>query len=339
MSAPIEVLITMLFPPDAIQRLKALSPRLQITELIARRTEDISKEAWARTEVLYTDTVIPEPDEVPSLKWIQLHYAGVDYALDAPIIHNPDIVVTTLSGVAAPQIAEYVLMMLLSLGHHMPEIIANREKADWPRDRSERYSPRELRGSTVGIVGYGSLGREVARLLQTFGVKVLAAKRDVFHPQDEGYTIPGLGDPEGNCFQRLYPIEAVGSMVKECDFVVICLPLTSETRGLISAEVLRQMKPSAYLVGVGRGATIDQVALLSALQEKRLAGAALDAFTEEPLPSNSPFWRLPNTLISPHIAGLSPLYRERAINLLIANMERYINGVSLFNRFDPKKEY
>jgi len=191
----------------------------------------------------------------------------------------------------------------------------------------------------VGIVGYGSIGREIARLLNVFGAKVLAAKRDVMHPEDQGYIIPGLGDPAGDAFHRLYPYQALKSMLKECDFVVVALPLTAETRGLIGAEEIAAMKPSAYLVNLARGGTVDQAALLAALQEKRIAGAALDVFVEEPLPAGHSFWKLPNVIVTPHIAGMSAHYNERAMDLFVENCKRYLAGSPLLNRFDPQKGY
>jgi phosphoglycerate dehydrogenase-like enzyme len=158
-------------------------------------------------------------------------------------------------------------------------------------------------------------------------------------PEDPGYTIPGLGDPAGDLFHRLYPYQAARSMMKECDYVVVSLPLTPETRGLIGANELSAMKPSAYLVAVARGGVIDQAALTAALQEKRIAGAALDVFAEEPLPSNSPLWKMPNVIVTPHVGGMSVHYNQRAINLLIENLKRYLTGAPLLNRFDAQRGY
>jgi len=196
-----------------------------------------------------------------------------------------------------------------------------------------------LRGSTVGIVGYGSVGREVARLLQPFNVRILATKRDVMHPHDIGYMPKGIGDPEGHLFTRLYPPQALKSMLKECDFVVITLPLSPETEDLIGKEELAAMKSTAFLINVSRGRVINTPALLSALQEGKIRGAALDVFSEEPLPPTSPFWKLPNVLITPHVAGNSSHYDERANELFCENIQRYLKGVTLLNRIDPVRRY
>lgn len=337
--SPIEVLVTVPFVESEIQTLREVSPRLRITALQAREPGDIPKEVWTRTEVLYADRLLPNPDQVPALRWLQLHWAGVDFAVDTPLLKKPDVMVTTLSGAAAPQMAEFALAMMLALGHRLPELAQQQNKSEWPRDRWERFRPQELRASTVGIIGYGSIGREVARLVRAVGATVLAVKRDVMHPADTGYTIPGLGDPSGDLFNRLYPFQAVRSMMKECDFVVVVTPLTAETRGMVGAADLAAMKPTAFLINMARGGVVDQAALLAALQERKIAGAALDVFTEEPLPSNSPLWKLPNVIITPHIGGMSIHYNERAVDLFIENLKRYLTGAPLLNRYDPQKGY
>jgi len=338
---PIEVLITIPFTEAQLERLRAISTRVKLTMNPARRVEDIPADVWLRTEVLYTGGLLPDPSktELPNLRWVQFHFAGIDGMLDAPLFERENIIFTNLSGAAAPQMAEYVLTMMLALGRKLPALMDFQDRAEWPKDRFERFTPRELRGSTVGIVGYGSIGRELARLLQPFGVKVLAAKKDVRQPKDTGYVSEGLGDPDGLLFHRLYPIEALKSMLKECDFVAVAVPLTGETQNLIGEEELRAMKSTAYIVDVSRGGIINPKALLSALQDNRIAGAALDVFYEEPLPSNSPFWKLKNIIITPHIAGQSAHYNERAVDLFVENLERYAEGEPLLNRFDPHKGY
>lgn len=336
---PVEVLITVPFTDNQLDLLRDISPRLRINSYPARRPEEIPNDIWARTEILYTDRVLPALNQAQNLRWLQFHYAGIDFALDSPLLQKSDLVVTNLSGAAAPQMAEYAVSMMLALGHHLPDLIDNQDKSEWPRDRSERFRPLELRGSTVGLVGYGSIGREIARLLQPFQVKILAIKRDVMHPQDNNYTVENLGDPDGNLFHRLYPIQALRSMLKECDFIVIALPLNQHTRGLIKADDLAAIKPGAYLIYFGRGGIVEQPALLSALQDRRIAGAAIDVFAEEPLAPNSPFWKLPNAIITPHIAGVSMNYNERAAVLFAENLKRYLSGAALLNRFDLQRGY
>lgn len=339
MPGKISLLITLPFSEDLINSLQSISPRLNIQVIKARKAEEIEPEVWAKVEILYTNRIIPTREQAPNLRWIQFHWAGIDHAVDLPIMQSPTIVATTLSGAAATQVAEHVLMMLLALGHHLPDMLSHQRRGEWPKDRWERFSPLELRDATVGIVWYGSIGRQIARLLNPFGAKVLAAKRDAMHPEDHGYVMEGFGDPNGDYVQRLYPAAAIKSMVKECDYVVITVPLTAETRNLISAEVLGAMKPSAYLVDVSRGGIVDLSELTAALKEHRLAGAALDVFPEEPLPDDHPLWKLSNVIITTHISGNTPHYDERAIELFKENLKRYLSGAPLFNQFDPRRGY
>lgn len=339
MSEPIEVLITMPFPEHLTDQLAEVSPRLKITVQKATKVEDIPAELWSRVQILYTNKVVPPTDLVPRLRWIQFHWAGVDHIIDNPILHKPNLVATTLSGAAASQMAEYILMMLLALGHRLPVLIAHQQHQEWPSDRWERFSPKELRDSTVGIVGYGSIGRQVARLLHPLGAIVLASKQNAMQPEDIGYIPEGMGDPGGDFVHRLYPNQALHSMLKDCDFVVITVPKTPATTGLISEAELEVLKPSAFLIDVSRGGIVDHQALIQALKDHKIAGAALDVFPEEPLPADSPLWKLPNVIITPHISGNTPHYDERAVELFAANLQRFLSGQSLHNRISPKQGY
>ena len=335
----IEVLMTMPFSAALVERVKAVSNRVNVTVLPAVKPEEIPAEVWARTEVLYTDRVLPTPAQAPRLRFIQFHYAGIDYAAESPILRKPDLVAATLSGAVSSQVAEWSVAMLLALGHRIPEMMALQSKSEWPQDRWQQFAPVELRGTTIGLVPYGSISREIARLLVPFGVNILAAKRNAMDPTDRGYMPEGLGDPEGNLFKRLYPIEALKSMLKECDFVIVSLPLTPQTRGMIGAEELKAMKPGAFLVDCGRGGIVDHAALLQAPQEKHLAGAALDVFPQEPLPADNPVWKQPNVIVSPHVAGISKNFDAHATDLFAANLRRYIDGAAVYNRFDLEKGY
>ncbi len=337
--APIDVLITVAFTDEQVDQLREISPQLRIRAQAAKTPEDIPAEIWEQVEILYTDRLVPPPDAVPKLRWVQFHYAGVDHVASSPLLRDPRVTATTISGAASPQVAEHALLMMLALGHKIPELHSLQTKAEWPRERWERMKPVELRNSTVGLVGYGSIGREIARLLQPFGARILAAKRDAMHPQDADYEIEGAGDPQGDLFTRLYPGEAVKSMIKECDFIVVCVPLTPDTRGMIGEAEIAEMKPGAYLVDVSRGGIVNHAALIEALQNKKIGGAALDVFPEEPLPTTSPLWKLPNVLISPHVSGISQYYAGRALMAFAVNLKRYLNDQPLLNRFDPGRGY
>jgi len=336
---PVEVLITMPFGTSLIKPLQEVSPSLRITVHPAQAVSDVPDELWGRCQVLYTNRVLPDPELAPNISWVQLHWAGIESLTGSALFAKPGITITSLSGAAASQSAEYILTMLLALGHKIPALSAGQKKSEWPKDRWERFKPLELRTSTVGIVGYGSIGRQVAHLLREFGTIVLATKNDAMQPMDSGYTPEGLGDPDGDLVHRLYPAQAVKSMVKDCDFIVVCVPLTEKTRGLVNTEVLAVCKPTAYLIDISRGGIVDHSALVKALNDHRLAGAALDVFPEEPLPEKSPLWGMPNVMITPHIAGVSAHYDKRAVELFAENLSRYIADMPLYNVFDPKKGY
>lgn len=332
----IRVVVAMDFSDAIIEQLHNISPLLHIE----RHFPNVPDHVWAETEVLYTLNRFPDPTQAPRLRWIQLHFAGVDHALKQPIVQAEDVEVTTASGVHAVHMAEFCLAMMLAFTYRLPILLQLQAKAEWPKNANERFTPRELRGQTLGIVGYGSIGRELARQADALGMIVLATKRDVMHPTEEDqYVEPGTGDPSGDIPARLYPSQALISMAPECDFLVVTTPLTDATRHMVNEDVLHAMKRSAILINVARGALVDEDALISALAAGTIAGAALDVFEEEPLPPTSPLWNLENVILSPHISGNSVHYHEKAAALFAENLERYLNKQPLLNRLERKRGY
>ena len=229
--------------------------------------------------------------------------------------------------------------MLLAFGRQLPALSAGQKKAEWPKDRWERFKPRELRTSTVGIIGYGSIGRQIARLLREFGATVLATKNDAMHPIDSGYTPEGMGDPNGDLVHRLYPAQAVKSMVKDCDFVVVCVPLTDRTRGLINADVLAACKPTAYLIDISRGGIVDHAALIKALNEHKLAGAALDVFPKSRCQKKAHCGRCLTSSSRRTLQASARTMTNVPMGLFAENLSRYIADLPLYNVFDFKKGY
>jgi phosphoglycerate dehydrogenase-like enzyme len=339
MKSSIKVLITVQFAPELVNQIEAVSPRLVVNTVEAKKPGDVPEAVWQEVEILYTHKVLPDPDLAPNLKWIQFHRAGNERFMEAPILRKPELVASTMSGASAPQVAEYLLEMILALGHRLPNIMEHQQRADWPAKRGEIFSPVELNQSTVGIVGYGSIGREVARILQAFGAHVLATKFDAKQPVDYGYRIDGSGDPEGDYVHRLYPAQALTSMLKECDFAVVCVPLTPKTKDLIGLKQLMAMKPSAFLIDVSRGGVTNHADLIVALEEGQIAGAALDVYPEEPLPEDNPLWKLFNVILTPHIAGVSRDYDQRAVDLFSENLNSYLDGKSPLNLIDLQRGY
>ncbi|MBI5671586.1 MAG: D-2-hydroxyacid dehydrogenase [Chloroflexi bacterium] len=336
-SDTIRVIVAINFSDDIMAQLRAVSPRYHIE----RHYPNVPDSAIAEAEVLYTLGYFPDPARAPRLRWIQMHTAGIDHALNQPIMQAEDVEITTISGIHATPMAEYCLMMMLAFAYKLPTMLRLQAQAEWPARQHSLFAPRELRGQTVGIVGYGSIGRELARLADSLGMTVLAAKRDVMHPElpEDRYQEAGIGDPSGEIPARLYPPEALSSMASECDFLVLITPLTGSTRHLIGEDVLNAMKKTAVLINVARGSVVDEKALISALAAGRIGGAALDVFEEEPLPATSPLWNMDNVIISPHVAGNSSRYNEKAAALFAENLQRYIEKRPLLNRLERKRGY
>ena len=338
MSESVEILSTLPLTEEQSADLLALSDKLLLRSISPVQNEPIPPEEWENVEVLYTFRDLPDQDQAPNLRWIQFYLAGIDDHIDSELLQRENLVATNLSGANAPQVAEHALALILALGHNLPAMFADQARNHWSSQRLERYQPHELQGSTVGIIGYGSVGQHLAQLLQSFNCTVLAAKRDLRQPSAAGYRAGEGPDPE-SLVARLYPAKAMGAMLKECDFVVLATPLTEETRGLVGAKQFAAMQAGAFFVDVSRGGVADHEALLAALDEGHLGGAGLDVFSEEPLPADSPLWEAPNVIVSPHVAGLSPHYAERAFELFKENLGRYLEGEELLNRVDLERGY
>lgn len=341
MNKDIHVLATVPIPEGGEQLLQDVSDRIKLTVVQVKKAEEIPASTWKSVNVLYTWDVLPQPDEAPNLKWVQFKSAGVDSHLNHPLLQNVNLTITSMSGIITGQIAEYTLMVLLAFGQKLPKLLRNQQKHDWPEEKEiwRVFMPIELRHSTVGILGYGSIGRQVARLLKPFGATILAAKKDVMHPEDDGYTREGMGDPHGEFFDRLYPIEAMHSMLKASDFVVVAFPLTDATHHILDEAAFEAMKETAFVVNVGRGGLIKESALIQALKTRQIAGAGLDVFEEEPLPKNSPLWDMENVIISPHISGISPHLHAETLDLFLENLTRYVADQPLYNQVDLKRGY
>ena len=260
------------------------------------------------------------------LKWLHSTAAGVAQLM-YPELRSSRIAVTNASGVHSIPIAEHVLGLLLALARRFPSSFRHQAAAHWGQQDiwDEPIRPRELRGATLLVVGLGAIGREVARLARAIGMRVEAVTRS-------GAAAPELAD-------RVAPASSLDALLPGADFVVLAAPETSETRHLIGAARLALMKPSAYLINVARGSLIDEPALLVALRERRIAGAALDVAGEEPLPSSSPLWSLENCFVTPHLSGASDSLWERQADLLVENLDRWFSGRELRNRVDLTRGY
>jgi phosphoglycerate dehydrogenase-like enzyme len=334
----ITVLSTMRFTDELLDKLRAVSPRLVVKQRACRNAEQVEQALEEGVEVLYTSYLPVDLSRASKLKWVQMHMAGVDSLLDHPIMKS-DVLLTTVSGIHATTIAEYVFASILAFNRRVPRMLYYQSRREWPQGRWHLFARPELRGSTLGIVGYGSIGREVGRIARCFGMRVVAAKRSVSQMRDVGYAVQGTGDREGMLLDEAFPPERLSEMLGLCDYVVVAVPLTSETKKLIGEAELRAMRPSAYLVNISRGGTVDEGALINALREGWIAGAGLDVFEEEPLPSDSPLYDLENVILSPHVAGFTLRYDERASDLFAENLCRYLAGDPLLNLVDKARGY
>lgn len=323
------------------ERLQHLSPDLRIERWSTSSGRAVPVDAWREVEILYTSfaTPLPSPEQAPRLRWVQLYSAGPDPILNHPLFQAP-VIFTTASGVHAVNIAEHVFTVILAWFHRFPRIHEWQQLGQWPShlERSSLFVAEELRGKTIGIVGYGSIGRQIARLADAFGMCILAMQRNTDH-RDYGFVFPGIGDPEGTLPSRYYTPDQLHSMLHESDAVVIAVPLTPKTRYLFDESAFQAMKSTTFLVNIARGEVCNEAALVRALEEKQIAGAALDVFHQEPLPPNSPLWHLPNVFISPHIAGLTPHYNEQAAMIFEENLRRYLVGEPLYNVVDKMQGY
>jgi phosphoglycerate dehydrogenase-like enzyme len=328
----------MRFTEEQLDKLRAVSPRLVVRQQTCRNAEEVTAALDEHVEVLYTLFSPTTLDVAPRLRWVQLHSAGVDHLLDTPLWHS-EVTITTNSGIHVTTIGEYVLASMLAFSRHLPRMLDYQQRAEWPSGRWEKFVGRELRGSTICIVGYGSIGREVARLARCLGMRVLAVKRDPENRADTGFTLPGTGDPDGSIPEVIYPPQKLHQALAQSDYVVIAVPSTPSTRHLIGEAELRAMPNHAYLVNIARGDVVDQDALVRALREGWIGGAGLDVFDPEPLPADSPLWGFDNVIISPHVAGFTPRYDDYATDLFAENLRRYLAGEPLLNQVDRRRAY
>ncbi|GAC1657262.1 MAG: D-2-hydroxyacid dehydrogenase [Ktedonobacteraceae bacterium] len=321
--------------------MRKLSPHIQIELRPAHSTEAVADDLWQEVEILYTSfaTPLPSPEQAPRLRWVQLYSAGSDSILNHALF-STSVIFTTSSGVHAISMGEYVFTMVLAWFHRLPHMLEWQPSEQWPSrlQRSSLFVGEELNGKTIGIVGYGSIGRHVARLAHAFGMRVLAMQQGTDH-RDAGFVFPDVGDPEGSLPNHYYAPDQLYSMLSESDVVIIAVPLTSKTQGMFDDAAFLAMKSTAFLVNIARGDICNEAALIHALKEKQIAGAALDVFHEEPLPSHSPLWHLPDVFISPHISGLSLQYDERAATIFEENLRRYLEGEILYNVVDKTQGY
>ncbi len=260
-----------------------------------------------------------------NLRWIQCFSAGIEDFLEIDEVrNNPDLFLTNASGVHGIPISEHIFAMLLGLTRSLNSVILNQSKKRWVGLRDERpASITELYGKNMLVVGLGAIGLETAKKAKSFGMKVYAMKRNPSQsPKDTHYS---------EYVDRLLSKEDFTSILSQIDVVVDALPQTPETEGFFDSNFFSEIKSGAIFVNIGRGRTVSEPDMISALKSGKLGGACLDVFEQEPLPTDSPLWDMSNVVVSPHIAGWTPKYFERAFGILEENLNRYSKGDKLLN--------
>lgn len=314
-----KLLTTAKFRDEDLDSLRRVAPGLTIV----REPDDSKAREHLRDADVFCGFQLPGPlDEAPALKWIQLTSAGAEHLFQAGIAES-DVVVTTASGIHAYAMAEYALCTMIMLARRIPEILGEMHERHWRPQRQRTYYGEELHGKTVGILGMGAIGQQVATTCRCLGMRALGLRRS---------EAAGGAD-------ELFAPDRLLEMLGRCDFVVVALPLTPGTRGMIGERELRAMKPTAYLVNMARGHIVDEPSLARALREGWIAGAALDVFAEEPLPAESEMWDLPNLILTPHMAGNFLAYLDRVMDILRDNLQRYVAGKPMINVLDKQRGY
>ncbi len=312
-------------------------PHASMAEAVRRRWPEmrvVHLPNYERLEAELPDTQIfvgysIRPQQLPwarQLKWIHSTAAGVAQ-LTYPALRESGILVTNASGVHSIPIAEHVIGMMLSLSRKFPEAFRHQQNHRWAQQEiwDAKPHPGELHGAVFLLIGLGAIGKEIARRAQAFGMNIQAVTRS------------GSGD--NFLAAKIYPATQLESALAQADYIVVAAPETPATNKLLGARQFAAMKPTAFVINVARGSIIDEAALAAALEQNKIAGAALDVAAEEPLPPESPLWRLDKILITPHLAAASEHLWPRQTDLLLRNLDLWFAGKELINRVDFERGY
>ena len=309
---------------DEIAQTAALAPGLRI--LLSRDQAEIEANL-DDIEIAVRDFPYDLISKAPNLRWFQQWPAGADWLMEHPAAVEHPFVLTNTSGLHADCICDHVFALLLGLARNIQPVLLAQPRREWINQYAPRPHPHifETAGKTMLVVGTGSIGTRIAETARAFKMRLLGLRR---HPERE---IEGL--------ERLYGPHELLDALPQADIVVVALPLTHQTQGMFGEDQFKAMKRGTYLVNIGRGAILDEAALVRAVESGWIAGAGLDAFATEPLPPESPLWSLENVLITPHYAGNTPLYHEKGMRIFFDNLERCIKGLPLQNVVDKRAGY
>ena len=345
--APVQVLIASPLEAELAARIQAADPRAEVLfepDLLpparypadhrgdpAFRRDADGEARWRalldRAEVLFgvpgdsADDLAEVVTGLPGLRWVHATSAGAGEQVrqaGLPAEALARVAITTSSGVHAVPLAEYAIFGLLAVAKDLPKLLEDQRAKAWPEVRQPF---RELSGQTLFLVGLGEIGREVARLGKALGMRTVGFRRT------EG--------PPPEWVDEVHGPQRLAELAGRADAMVVSLPMTDQTAGLIDRATIERLPAGCIFVNVGRGGVVDEPALVDAIRERRIAGAVLDVFATEPLPDDSPLWTLPNVLVTPHAAALSTRENERIAELFVDNLRRYLDGQPLRNVVEP----
>jgi phosphoglycerate dehydrogenase-like enzyme len=316
-----QVIVSAELTGDAMRQLREAHPDVVFDVVEDPASEDGFGDADA---IIGWRLTSEQLEKSPQLQWLQTTSAGVERVLTLEMIAR-GIVITNASGVHSVSISEHLMAMMLAFGRCLPLLMKNQQRHTW-RDENLRSEVFELYGQTLLVVGVGDIGIALGDRAAAFGMNVIGVRRRTDLPQPDS-------------FDEIVSTDDLEKRLPEADHVAICLPLTDATRGLVGPKQIQAMKPGAYIYNIGRGPIIDQEALVQALESGHLGGAGLDVTDPEPLPEESPLWDMPNVLITAHTSGSSPVYWERASEIVIENVRRWQASEPLNNVIDIEHGY
>jgi phosphoglycerate dehydrogenase-like enzyme len=311
-------------PDWAAEQLRARFPQLNLVHPLSQEEMDVE---IRDADVAITWSITPEQlASASQLRWVHSPAAAVHLFMFPEFVAS-DVVLTNARSVHAPVVAEHVIALVFALARQIHTSVRYQVSSTWGQQLlwNSRPRPREVAGTTLGMIGLGSIGAEVVERATALGMNVIAARA---HAEKSAEGVSAV-----------YGVPDISKLLAQSDFVVLAAPVTPNTRHLINAERLAQMKPDACLINVGRGSLVDEAAIAQALRTKQIAGAALDVFEEEPLPETSPLWSLENLLITPHTAGLTEKLWTRHVELISENLRRYLSGEPLLGLVDKARGY
>lgn len=320
----------------AVKKLQAV-PGIQLKWVPepAEKVRHLPTELIGDCDILLCTFPPENHEEILQLKMIQISSAGYKQ-VTGQNFEKRNIKVCNALGVFDIPIAEWNIAMMVNLARDMRSLIRNQDMQVW--DRSARYQ-HEIRGSVAGIWGYGGIGRETARLAKAMGMKVHVLSRSGVGPRENIYCVPGTGDPEGQLPDRVFLMNEKEEFFKSLDFLIMAIPQTGTTEGIMGEAEIKMLRPGTFLLNPARGPLIKEKALIQALQEGWIAGAALDTHYYYPLPTDHPLWKIPNVIITPHISGSSssPYFLERVYDIFIENIKRFLAGTALLNELSASQ--